>query len=215
MAASRNTRSHPSGIIGTGEDLDPVIVLKGIRESLGVKKWRWRDLSKLRDAITKQQLIHHPLWLGKVVTYADRPPFPPKKTPNVVFVDAVSGYRGVLERVPTVTEGIGGDNEMQVSPVIVASAHAEQFVQAVLHTLNRGYVLKKPKHELAALDMVLLPLWKVTLDLDKPHTAYLNAVTGEPESYLARLWGSDSWLSLDDDALAPLLNSTASHGSGD
>lgn len=202
-ATARGKATVPSGTIGAGRVLQPQDALKGVRRALGRQGWRWRNPSTLRNAISKEELIHHPLWLGKILTYADRPPFPPRKTPNVVFVDAVSGYRGVLERVPAVEWDSPG-KAAAVRTVISTPHQAEKYVRAVLHTVNRSYVLKKPEHELVSLDLVLLPLWQLTLDLDQRRVVHVNAVTGESESYLAELWGKDSWLSVSDEDLAPL-----------
>ena len=202
MVENSDSAASTSGTLGTGKDVDPEVLLKGVRQGLGLK-WRRHRLDSLQTAITGKELVYHPLWLGKVLTFADRPPFPPKRTPNVVFIDAVSGYRGVLERVPAVDGGRQGVGT-QVEAVITSRTRAERYVRAVLHTVNRGYVLKKPQHELVSLDMVWLPLWKVSLNVDRPRLVHVNGVTGEPESYMAQLWGSESWLALDEGALAPL-----------
>lgn len=206
MTSTKDRALSPSGVVGTGRNLQPEALLKGAREGLGLRKWKWRNLQRLESAVAEQELFYHPLWLGKVLTFADRPPFPPKQTPNVVFVDAVSGYRGVLERVPSV-EGTSG-NGTQVPAVIDSPKRARPYVQAVMYTVNRGYVMKKPTHELVSLDLVQLPIWKVTLSLEAEHVVYVNGVTGEPETYMARLWKSDAWRSLDRESLAPLRASS-------
>lgn len=201
MTGTTSSASSPSGMIGPARPLQSKALLRALRQELGSKKRR--SLTALYQTVTSQKLIYHPLWLGKVLTLAARPPFPPKKTPNLVFVDAVSGYRGVLERIPTLEEGTPDDGQY-VQPVIDLNEVARQYVQSVLHTINRGYVLKKPEHQLASLELVLLPLWQISLDLDTPQRVYLNGVTGESESYMANLWNSNSWLTLDSGALAPL-----------
>lgn len=201
MSAVSTRETLTAGTIGTGSVLGADDLLKGVRRALGRKGRRSRNLSTIRQSIRKQELIYHPLWLGRILTYADRPPFPPKKSPNVVFVDAVSGYRGVLERVPAVQWHPEGQRE-PVRTVISTSRQAERYVRAVLHTVNRAYVLKKPEHELVSLDLVRLPLWQV--NLGEQRVVYVNAVTGEPESYLAGLWGTKTWLSVDNAELAPL-----------
>lgn len=203
MVSTREESVSPSGTISGDQSLETDALLKGARRGLGFRNGRWRKLPSFSDAVVSKELVHHPLWLGKVLTYADRPPFPPKRTPNVVFVDAVSGYRGVLERVPAVDRDIHASRD-ETKSVIDSQEQAKRYVRAVLHTVNRGYVLKKPQHELTSLELVLLPLWQVKLNLDESRVVYVNAVTGEPESYMARLWGTGSWRSLDDVALAPL-----------
>lgn len=203
MDESKSTTMVPIGTIGTQKTLEPDALLKAVRKSLGIKGWRWRRLTDLRQAVIDQELIYHPLWLGKVLTLADRPPFQPKRIPNAAFVDAVSGYRGVLERIPEVTYGARDDGR-QVKPVIDTEKQAKQYVQAVMHTVNRGYVLKKPQHQLASLELLYMPLWKVTVEAPERQLVYVNAVTGEPENYMAQQWASESWRVLDPDTLVAL-----------
>lgn len=208
MDDSPGTTITPTGTIGPQMTLGPDALLKAVRQSLGFKGWRWRRLTDLRQAVTDQELIYHPLWLGKVLTLADRPPFQPKRVPNAAFVDAVSGYRGVLERIPEVDHATHDDGR-QVKPLINTEQQAERYVQAVMHTVDRGYVLKKPQHQLASLELLHLPLWKMTVEAPEQRVVYVNAVTGEPETYLARQWASGAWLALDTDALAPLQATTS------
>jgi hypothetical protein len=207
MNDTSGTAVTPTGTIGTQRTLEPESLLKAVRQSLGMKGWRWRRLTELRDAVTGTELLYHPLWLGKVLTLADRPPFPPKRIPNAAFVDAVSGYRGVLERIPDVNYG-PRDGGQQVKAVINTEQEAKRYVQAVMHTVNRGYVLKKPQHQLASLELLSMPLWRVTVEVPERRVVYINAVTGDAETYMARQWESKEWLSLDNDALAPLSATT-------
>lgn len=209
MAEPRGGTVTPTGTIRVQKALDSDRLLKAVRQSLGVKGWRWWRLPDLRQAVINQERLYHPLWLAKVLTYADRPPFEPKRIPNAAFVDAVSGYRGVLERIPEVEPGTHGNGKL-VKPVIDTEPDAKRYVQAVLHTVNRGYVLKKPQHELASLELLHLPLWKVTLHVPERRVVYVNAVTGEPETYMARQWDTGTWRSLDSDALTPLKAPSAS-----
>lgn len=201
MIASESRTHSPSGTIGPMASADPKVLLKGLRKGMGIRKRP--SLAALHEAVADRSLMYHPVWLGKVLTIAARTPFAPKKTPNLVFIDAVSGYRGVLERIPLVDQSTP-DSGGYVQPVIQSTDQASLYVRSVLHTINRGYVLKKPEHKLVSLELVLLPLWKITVKGENPNTVFMNAVTGEPESYMARLWGSKSWLSLDKNALAPL-----------
>lgn len=208
MDNPKNTTTVPTGTIGAQKTLEPDALLKAVRKSLGVKGWRWRRLADMRAAVIDQELIYHPLWLGKVLTLADRPPFQPKRIPNAAFVDAVSGYRGVLERIPEVNYGARDDGR-PVKALIDSEQQAKPYVQAVMHSVNRGYVLKKPQHQLASLELLHMPLWKVTVEVPDRQTVYVNAVTGEPENYMARQWGSRDWLALDPDTLAPLKSAAA------
>ena len=208
MPHSEDSRTTASGTIRAPESLDPNLLLKAARQSMRIKGWRWRRLSELRQTLIRQELIYHPLWMGKILTFADRPPFPPKRIPNAAFIDAVSGYRGVLERIPEVDRQTYDDGE-HVKPVIENEQQARRYVQAVLHTVNRGYVLKKPQHQLASLELLHLPLWKVTFQAPEARVVYINAVTGEPETYMARQWNSTAWLTLDESTLVA-LKATAS-----
>lgn len=149
---------------------------------------------EVNDAYLKQhtkacELIYHPFWLAKTLVIADRPPFPPKKMPNVLFVDAVSGYRGVFSKIPPLEEKqVSKDslNEMLIS----SKKEAQAYVQDVQKKqINRSYILKKPRHEVKELELVYLPLWKVkTCNRHINETFYINGNTGESEKHMSRRW---------------------------
>ncbi|NLS09552.1 hypothetical protein HGQ17_05915 [Nesterenkonia sp. MY13] len=187
-------------LIGEKEKpLSDKALIAGVRRGLGpIRRFRVSS-AQAASAITSKTLIHHPMWLAKILTFADRPPFPPKVRPNVAFVDAVSGYRGVMETVPPLWETTDDDaSARQIKPKITTEEKAKPYVRAVLDKVDRSYMMKKPRHSIEELNLVYLPLWKVKLALPgAPEEMVINANTGEPETYLARQWSSTSWHTLD------------------
>ncbi|WP_150462143.1 hypothetical protein [Nesterenkonia ebinurensis] len=173
--------------------------LSGVRRGLGpVRRFRVSS-AQAEAAISSRKLIHHPIWLAKILSYADRPPFPPKVRPNVVFIDAVSGYRGVMETIPPLRDPLGDDDAAahQSALKITTAEQTRPYIKAVLDKVDRSYMMKKPRHSIEEITLVYLPLWRVKLDLaEGPDELIINANTGEPETYMADQWSASSWLSL-------------------
>lgn len=161
-----------------------------IYKSIGLK-------AKLNSTITKDyikshsadvRLLYHPFWMIKNLVVADRPPFPPKKIPRIIFVDAVSGYRGIFSHVPPVTEEEAGDEQI-VSPYIGKNDVGRYAEDVREKQINKQYMLKKPNHEHLETSLVYLPIYKVTVGSDEiDQTFYINGNTGESEQFLSDRW---------------------------
>ena len=195
MSEAEDLRTRPP-VIGGEEPLDEEAILAGAHRGLGMLRRLRVSRGRLRSADASMRLVHHPMWLAKVVSYADRPPFPAKAKPNVVFVDAVSGYRGVLETMPALTKLVPAGHDTP-EPVVASEPDARRYVAAVLRRVDRSYLLKKPRHVIRDLTIAFLPLWHVRVDLDGGIECVVNGNTGEPETYMASLWGSREWLDVD------------------
>ncbi|SES64286.1 hypothetical protein SAMN05216389_101215 [Oceanobacillus limi] len=181
--------------IGAGEIVSEAEVYQSVYKNLGLryKLNRAIDEKHVRDFMTERKLIYHPFWVAKTLVIAERPPFPAKKIPNVIFVDGVSGYRGVFSKVPPMTqEEVEPDSLVPVR--IPDEKSARNYVKDVQQKqINRSYVLKKPIHEIKEISLDYLPLWKVVVKSELiSETFYINANTGESEKYLSGTWGQES-----------------------
>ncbi|RYG71435.1 hypothetical protein EU245_14115 [Lentibacillus lipolyticus] len=155
-----------------------------------IRKWkRHMNETYLRDHSEECQLVYHPLWLAETLVIANRPPFPPKKTPNMVFVDAVSGYRGVFSKIPPIQDCEVMLKDM-VSMQIPDTDSVKKYVRDVqTKQINRSYILKKPGHEIRDIYPVYLPLWKIVIRSELVNgTFYMNANTGELETHMQKRW---------------------------
>lgn len=133
-------------------------------------------------------LLLHPMWIAWSDVLAERPPFRTAVRPSVIFVDAVSEYRGLLASVPH-TQVLDG-REVQVHRATVTRVRARELVTDVQQSqINRTYLLRKPRHELRRLELSHLPVWRFDPRGGEP-VAYVNAVSGADESYLAGRWGA-------------------------
>src|SRR5699024_7607103 len=85
---------------------------KSIYKSLGIRQKLNRTINPdyVRDHTTRKETLYHPFWMAKNLIVADRSPFPPKKIPRIIFVDAVSGYRGLFSHVPPINAESVADN---------------------------------------------------------------------------------------------------------
>lgn len=136
---------------------------------------------------SKGELLLHPMWLAWATVIATRPPFRPAVRPTVIFVDAVSSYRGQLTTVPhtqEVARDVGAIQQARVRD----EGRVRELVQDVqTQQINRSYVLRKPRHEIRRLELLYLPLWRFDPGGDGD-VAVINAVTGDDETYLASRW---------------------------
>ncbi|WP_173918209.1 hypothetical protein [Halobacillus sp. Marseille-Q1614] len=183
-------------LIGSGGEITENEVPKIIYKNLGVqlKMNRHIDAAYLKDHITNTKRLYHPMWVAKLLVIADRKPFPPRKKPNMVFVDAVSGYRGLFPSVPPMKEAEAGSGE--IVPVQLTKQQVEEtyIIDIQQKQINRSYVLKKPRYELKDLFLTYLPLWKVSVDSSYLTKEFvINANTGESEEYMSKLWKSGEW----------------------
>ncbi|MFC3419547.1 hypothetical protein ACFOLA_08680 [Salinicoccus hispanicus] len=163
-----------------------------IRKAAGVmqKFSTVRNEEAIRQSIESRHLIHHPMWIIKNTVVATRRPFKPKRIPNMIFIDAVSGYRGLLSTVPAISEVVVEKNSI-IHPVINESDVGRYMKDVQARQIDRSYVLKKPQHEPSEPRLVHLPLWKVVMTGEKGREVYyINANTGESEAFMSRRWSS-------------------------
>ena len=144
----------------------------------------------LKKNTTSATLLYHPFWMVKNLVLADRPPFPPKKIPRMIFIDAVSGYRGIFSHVPPVSEEAVGDR-LVVEPVIQENEVGKYAEDVRRKQIDKQYLLKKPRHKIVETSMVYLPIYKVVVDsAEVDRTFYINGNTGESEQFLSGRWES-------------------------
>ncbi|MFC4557645.1 hypothetical protein ACFO3D_05410 [Virgibacillus kekensis] len=185
------------GVIGKKEKITERDIYPHMYKAL---KWRTRINKSiteeyLNEHTVSKALFYHPIWLAKILLIARRPPFPPKKIPNMIFVDAVSGYRGLISSIPgTVIQEV--DPQPLISPKINEQDAVKRYVEDVqINQINRSYVLKKPEYDLRDLSLVYLPLWRVKVESDLLTKEFtINANTGESEEYMSSLWDSNKLL---------------------
>lgn len=173
--------------------ISETVLYKSIYKSLRVKEKinKSVNIDYIRKNMTEKELIYHPFWIAKNLVIAERPPFPSKKMPNVIFIDAVSGYRGLFSKIPSIIkEEVRGDN---LAPLrIKQEEEVKKYIKNVQEKqINRSYILKKPLHEVKEVSLVYLPIWKVKVEGDEiDETFYINGNTGESERFMSERWKS-------------------------
>ncbi|QQK77735.1 hypothetical protein HUG15_20535 [Salicibibacter cibarius] len=167
-------------------------------DSMIYKSLRWRQKRTMprraiHQYISEKHYFYHPMWIIKLLIIAERKPFPPRITPNMAFVDAFSGYRGLFTNVPPTEQKLVKDGAL-VTPKIETEDQVDKYVKQVQRNINRKYLLKKPKYEIKDTFLVYLPLWFTELKIKGRKQSFIfNANTGESEEYMARLWKSSEW----------------------
>ncbi|GEL78177.1 hypothetical protein [Tenuibacillus multivorans] len=177
--------------LGNSSIISEQDVYRYVYKSLPMKKRMMREVNEgfVREYTVNLELLYHPFWVAESLVVADRPPFQPKKTPNIIFVDAVSGYRGVFSKVPSI-ESIEIDPAHLVKKNIKTQTESKKYIKDVQEKqINRAYILKKPKHEVEHIYESYLPIWKVTIESDLiDDTFYINGNTGELEQHMSKRW---------------------------
>src|SRR5699024_4853490 len=94
-----NKRSGEKKITGEG-------LYKAANQAMGCKTSvnRKVGIRYIQDNLVGETVIYHRIWLVESVIVAARPPFRPKTIPRIIFVDGVSGYRGVFSHVPPIVD---------------------------------------------------------------------------------------------------------------
>ncbi len=184
-------------LIGTGKGIQEEDLPKSIYKMLGVqaKMNRTIDTHYIKQHIKEAKRFYHPLWVAKLLVIADRKPFPPRKKPNMVFVDAVSGYRGLFPSIPPMNETQVERAEAATPQITKQQVEQKYIIDVQQNQINRSYVLKKPRYHLEDVFLTYLPLWEVEVDSDYlSKTFVINANTGDSEEYMSGLWGSGELL---------------------
>ncbi|GGD03110.1 hypothetical protein GCM10007216_37280 [Thalassobacillus devorans] len=170
----------------------PGYMYKNLKPSLKLNRQLNKEL--IEKGIVKKEKVYHPMWIVKMLEIADRKPFPPRKRPNMLFVDAVSGYRGLFPNVPPITQKEETSTRVKKASITKQELLGKYIVDVQEKQINRKYVLKKPGYEIKEIEMVYLPLWLVEVETAFfSKTFVLNGNTGESEDLLMKLWKSNEW----------------------
>lgn len=184
-------RQQKITLLGTNKLIEEQSLSKHVYKAL---PWRLKfnrhiNREHIRANLVIKHVIYHPFWIAKTLVIADRKPFSPKKSPNMIFIDGVSYYRGLFANIPDLVETTVNQPKNIIKSDL-QKADVPRYVRDVQFSqINRTYLLKKPRHEIVDYFITYLPLWVV--ELNSPHwkeTFYINANTGEHESHLSKLW---------------------------
>lgn len=178
--------------IGDGQnDISGPKLYKAVYKSLGLKGKLSKRVNQdyIREHVHHEELIYHPFWMVKNLVVAERPPFASKKIPRIIFVDAVSGYRGIFSHVPPLTDEAVDDGQLTSLQIDSEEAVSKYIKDVQVKQINRSYILKKPLHEIKETSLVYLPIWKVRLKSSEfNRTFFINKNTGESEQFLSERW---------------------------
>lgn len=186
-------------LLGKNKLINKKSLAKYVHQSLPLRLKFNRQMNKEHIAkhLCIHDMIYHPFWIAKTLVIAERKPFPPKKSPNMIFIDAVSYYRGLFANIPELTEVVV-DQSKTIVKAELKKEDVVRYVQDVqISQINRTYLLKKPRHKIVDFFIVYLPLWFVTINSPRwQEKLYINANTGEVEDHLGKLWQTRRKLTL-------------------
>ncbi|KGP91811.1 hypothetical protein N780_15665 [Pontibacillus chungwhensis BH030062] len=170
----------------------PTSIYKSVKPTL-----RWnRNFSQktVQEGMIKKERVYHPMWIVKLLVIADRKPFKSKVTPNMVFIDAISGYRGLFPSIPPTAQKQVNSSDVKKAVISKDDLFTRYLPDVQDKQINRNYVLKKPRYEIKEAELVYVPLWEVELHtpfLTKSY--YINGNTGESEELMLELTQSNTW----------------------
>lgn len=147
-------------------------------QAMGLAKKRTRRL-RIEPKVLKAELCYKKLYFIKIMAYAARTPFKPKKIGYVLYYDSVVGKGGLTENVPET-------NIMTVSEDIVfKSVYTFEDLQKkkadlIEKFVLKNYLLKRPDLEEIEIEEVYLPYWSCEfVPNDKQESILINAATGK------------------------------------
>ncbi|QSS98810.1 hypothetical protein IMZ31_11915 [Pontibacillus sp. ALD_SL1] len=167
-------------------------IYKSVKPTL---RWNRHFTEKtIQEGIKEKTKIYYPMWIVKMLVIADRKPFTPKVKPNMVFIDAITGYRGLFPNIPPTAQKKVHASEVKEAVISKEDLLARYVPDVQDKQINRNYVLKKPRYEIKETELVYLPLWDVELDTSFiTKSYYINGNTGESEELMRELAQSNTW----------------------
>lgn len=186
-------------LLGTNHLVNKQSLIEYVYKSLPLRLKLNRKVNRehIQEHLTVHGLIYHPFWVAKTLVIADRKPFPPKKSPNMIFIDGVSHYRGLFANIPELTDVTVNKRQNIIQADLTKNEVIKYIKDVQFSQINRTYLLKKPDHEIVDYFITYLPLW--TGKVDSPYWQehlYINANTGELETHLSKLWLNKEKISL-------------------
>jgi len=145
---------------------------------------RWQRLlpagKKTPVNIVDTKYVFHPFWFIKAVSYADRIPFPPKVRRYVIYIDAVSGERGLTDRFPQIEQQTAGIHTVR-SPQLIKDNIKPLVDDLVESLILRRYLLKRPTVEVMDPELIYLPFYYVRIKVtaETIHIFSVNALSCE------------------------------------
>lgn len=120
-------------------------------------------------------LCYKKLYFLKVMAYASRVPFPPKKRPYVVFFDSYLSLNGVTYGVPEYEKKNVPDSAVLPDKVTRESFEQQQNYIIEQRVLKQ-YLLKRPEIKVEGIEEIYLPYYKCTFN---GKVTFINAATGK------------------------------------
>lgn len=136
---------------------------------------------KISPEITEMELCYKKIYFLKIIAYAARTPFKPKKTGYVIYYDSLLDKGGLTDSMPetavmTVADELVLDSWYSLEDFLnKKDGYIEKFI------LKR-YMLKRPDLEEMGIEEIYLPYWYCDFAPNsKAEYLLINAATGKYE----------------------------------
>ena len=134
-----------------------------------------RRLGAMNESSIDVSLCYKKMYFLKVMAYASRVPFPPKKRPYVVFYDSYLSLSGATYGVPEYEKKSVPDNAIIPDKVTLDSF--KQLQDSIIEQrVLKQYLLKRPEIKVEGIEEIYLPYYKCTFN---GRENFVNAATGK------------------------------------
>jgi len=134
-----------------------------------------RKLGAMNTSSVRSGLCYKKMYFMKVMAYASRVPFPPKKRPYVIFYDSYLSLGGMTYGVPEYEKKIVND-DLIVQDKVTRDSFEDQKDNFIERFILKQYLLKRPDIKVEGIEEIYLPYYRCTFN---GREVYINAATGK------------------------------------
>jgi len=132
----------------------------------------------IEPVVTEAELCYKKMYFVKIMAYASRIPFPPKKIGYVIYYDSVLDRGGLTDHIPE-TKVIDVDNHLIFESIYTLEDLQKKKADFIEKYILKNYLLKRPDLEEKGTEEVYLPYWTCKFAPNKKQEGILiNAATG-------------------------------------
>lgn len=134
---------------------------------------------RIEPTVVEAEVCYKKMYFLRIMAYAARTPFKPKKTGYVVYYDSVMDKGGLTAYVPE-TKVIKVANDVVFESEYTLEDLQEKKAGFIEKFILKNYLLKRPDLEEMGTEEVYLPYWTCKFaPNDKQEGILINAATGK------------------------------------
>jgi hypothetical protein len=141
---------------------------------------RLLHIKKENVQILEAKPAYYPFWFIKAEAYADRSPFSPKLRRHVLYIDAMTGDRGLTNQFPKIEQKSKTKIDV-LSPRFNKEKVDNLINELVEDFILRPYLLKRPTVKIVGKELIYLHYYLVNVKTksDVRYSLSVNSLSGE------------------------------------